>query len=134
MREGLSDRSLHFCIFLWLQLHLVHWNTKYGSSGEAVKHPDGLAVVGVFLKVSTIMSSFAIIAGFAREHFVQCDLRLQQKLNFLFTGIQGGFVIPCSLYFSPVRTDQVFFFNNNNNNKNHSILEVEGSKKLQKAM
>ncbi|XP_070604097.1 carbonic anhydrase 2-like [Erythrolamprus reginae] len=33
------------------ELHLVHWNTKYGTFEEAVKHPDGLAVVGVFLKV-----------------------------------------------------------------------------------
>ncbi|KAG8441873.1 hypothetical protein GDO86_010885 [Hymenochirus boettgeri] len=33
------------------ELHLVHWNTKYRSMGEAAKHCDGLAVVGVFLKV-----------------------------------------------------------------------------------
>lgn len=33
------------------ELHLVHWNTKYASFGEAVKHCDGLAVLGVFLKV-----------------------------------------------------------------------------------
>ncbi|XP_015686335.1 carbonic anhydrase 2-like, partial [Protobothrops mucrosquamatus] len=35
------------------ELHLVHWNTKYGAFEEAVKHPDGLAVVGVFLKVGS---------------------------------------------------------------------------------
>ncbi|XP_044279852.1 carbonic anhydrase 2-like [Varanus komodoensis] len=35
------------------ELHLVHWNTKYSSFTEAVKHPDGLAVVGVFLKVGS---------------------------------------------------------------------------------
>lgn len=34
-----------------IQLHLVHWNTKYPSFGEAASQPDGLAVVGVFLKV-----------------------------------------------------------------------------------
>ncbi|KAM8967337.1 carbonic anhydrase 2-like [Pelodytes ibericus] len=33
------------------ELHLVHWNTKYSSFGEAVQHCDGLAVVGVFLRV-----------------------------------------------------------------------------------
>ncbi|XP_051538368.1 carbonic anhydrase 2 [Myxocyprinus asiaticus] len=33
------------------ELHLVHWNTKYPSFGEAVDKPDGLAVVGVFLEV-----------------------------------------------------------------------------------
>ncbi|TKS87444.1 Carbonic anhydrase 1 [Collichthys lucidus] len=32
------------------ELHLVHWNTKYPSFGEAAGKPDGLAVVGVFLK------------------------------------------------------------------------------------
>lgn len=34
------------------ELHLVHWNrTKYASIGEAAAAPDGLAVLGVFLKV-----------------------------------------------------------------------------------
>ncbi|XP_063063036.1 carbonic anhydrase-like [Engraulis encrasicolus] len=32
------------------ELHLVHWNTKYPSFGEAASQGDGLAVVGVFLK------------------------------------------------------------------------------------
>lgn len=38
-------------VCVW-QLHLVHWNTKYASFGEAASKPDGLAVVGVFLQVS----------------------------------------------------------------------------------
>lgn len=33
------------------ELHLVHWNTKYPSFKDAVDKPDGLAVVGVFLKI-----------------------------------------------------------------------------------
>lgn len=33
------------------ELHLVHWNTKYENFGKAVQHPDGLAVLGVFLKI-----------------------------------------------------------------------------------
>ncbi|XP_018564009.1 carbonic anhydrase isoform X2 [Anoplophora glabripennis] len=33
------------------ELHFVHWNsTKYHSFSEAAKHPDGLCVLGVFLK------------------------------------------------------------------------------------
>lgn len=40
-------------ICFYFQLHLVHWNTKYPSFGDAASKPDGLAVVGVFLKVST---------------------------------------------------------------------------------
>lgn len=43
---------LSSAFFLLFQLHLVHWNTKYGAFEEALKYPDGLAVVGVFLKVS----------------------------------------------------------------------------------
>ena len=36
------------------ELHLVHFNTKYGSLGEAVDKPDGLAVLGIFLKVQQV--------------------------------------------------------------------------------
>lgn len=33
------------------ELHLVHWNTKYGDFGKAAQQPDGLAVLGIFLKI-----------------------------------------------------------------------------------
>ncbi|XP_069587656.1 carbonic anhydrase 13-like isoform X1 [Ranitomeya imitator] len=34
------------------EMHIVHWNAqKYPSFDEAVKHPDGLAVLGVLLKI-----------------------------------------------------------------------------------
>ncbi|KAK5878170.1 hypothetical protein CesoFtcFv8_025603 [Champsocephalus esox] len=39
------------------ELHLVHWNTKYPSFGEAASKPDGLAVVGVFLKIGDANAS-----------------------------------------------------------------------------
>ncbi|XP_046449761.1 carbonic anhydrase 2-like isoform X3 [Daphnia pulex] len=32
------------------ELHLVHYNTKYGSFSEATKYDDGLAVLGVLIK------------------------------------------------------------------------------------
>lgn len=35
------------------ELHLVHWNTSYANFGEAASKPDGLAVVGVFLKIGS---------------------------------------------------------------------------------
>ncbi|XP_014275570.1 carbonic anhydrase 13 isoform X2 [Halyomorpha halys] len=36
------------------ELHLVHWNCeKYSSFMEAACHPDGLAVIGVFLQVDS---------------------------------------------------------------------------------
>jgi hypothetical protein len=38
-------------------LHIVHWNsTKYKSFKEAAGHPDGLAVLGVFLKVNIVFA------------------------------------------------------------------------------
>ena len=44
-----------------LQLHLVHWNTKYGLMSKAVEQPDGLAVIGVFLQVMTIRVIMAAV-------------------------------------------------------------------------
>ena len=38
------------------ELHLVHFNTKYGDLGSAVDKPDGLAVLGVLIKVTLILS------------------------------------------------------------------------------
>ena len=38
---------------LWflLQVHLVHWNTKYGSFNDALGEDDGLAVIGIMIQV-----------------------------------------------------------------------------------
>jgi len=33
------------------EFHIVHYNTKYGAPENAVDKPDGLAVLGVFLKI-----------------------------------------------------------------------------------
>lgn len=50
----MTSEGIVSCIcFIHSQLHLVHWNTKYPSFGEAASKPDGLAVVGVFLQVSS---------------------------------------------------------------------------------
>ena len=48
-RNGLKD------IFqLNLQIHFVSMNTKYSSLSESLGHSDGLAVLGVFLKVTYV--------------------------------------------------------------------------------
>lgn len=49
------------------QLHLVHWNTKYPSFGEAASKPDGLAVVGVFLQVGFLSSPYAFCSPLRYE-------------------------------------------------------------------
>lgn len=55
-------------LLLHFQLHLVHWNTKYPSFGEAASQPDGLAVVGVFLQVSAIDLQLQWTKLFAHHH------------------------------------------------------------------
>jgi len=45
------------------ELHLVHWNTKYSSFQEASKHPDGLCVLGVFLKPGKCHNEIAKIVS-----------------------------------------------------------------------
>lgn len=37
---------------------MVHWNPKYNTFGEALKQPDGIAVVGIFLKVRYFQADF----------------------------------------------------------------------------
>jgi len=34
------------------ELHMVHYNSKYGSFSEAIKHPDGLAVIAILMENS----------------------------------------------------------------------------------
>merc|ERR1712127_1129520 len=36
------------------ELHIVHWNTKYGSPENAADKPDGLAVLGMFIQEGEI--------------------------------------------------------------------------------
>lgn len=42
------------------ELHLVHWNSKYNSYATALKHPDGIAVIGVFLKIGREKGEFQL--------------------------------------------------------------------------
>ncbi len=42
------------------ELHLVHYNTKYGSFSEATKYDDGLAVLGVLIKVCEFCNTLHI--------------------------------------------------------------------------
>lgn len=43
---------------------MVHWNPKHGNFAGALKQPDGVAVVGIFLKVSGKHSVFIIFCIF----------------------------------------------------------------------
>jgi len=41
------------------EFHIVHFNTKYGTPGEALDKPDGLAVLGMFIKEGEEHPEFA---------------------------------------------------------------------------
>ncbi|XP_052215705.1 carbonic anhydrase 2-like [Dreissena polymorpha] len=43
------------------ELHLVHWNTKYGSFAEAVNMIDGLAVLGIMIKSGEEHPFFSVV-------------------------------------------------------------------------
>ena len=36
-----------------MEAHFVHMNTKYNDISEALNHPDGLAVIGLFFDASS---------------------------------------------------------------------------------
>ena len=38
------------------EIHFVHYNKKYGTFPNSTGHPDGLAVVGVFVTVLLFIS------------------------------------------------------------------------------
>ena len=42
-------------------MHIVHYNTKYGSFANAVPHPDGLAVLGVLIEVLLFLNLVRVV-------------------------------------------------------------------------
>ncbi|XP_069477399.1 carbonic anhydrase 2-like [Ambystoma mexicanum] len=74
------------------ELHLVHWNTKYSKFGEAVKHCDGLAVIGVFLKIGEANAALQTIID-------ALDLIPTQGKQAPFTGFDPSGLLPATLDF-----------------------------------
>ena len=44
-----------------MEMHLVHWNTKYGNSSTATSQRDGLGVVGIFFDLVTAKPGCQVI-------------------------------------------------------------------------
>ncbi|XP_066977821.1 uncharacterized protein [Macrobrachium rosenbergii] len=60
-----SEHTVDSKMFEWM-LHLVHYNSKYGNAAEALKHSDGLAVLGIFLEIGAANAKLQhIIDGLA---------------------------------------------------------------------
>ncbi|XP_074177787.1 carbonic anhydrase 15 isoform X3 [Rhinolophus sinicus] len=46
-----------------MEMHLIHMNTRYQSMGEALRHPDGLAVLAVLLADSDNANFSALVSS-----------------------------------------------------------------------
>ncbi|XP_017771112.1 PREDICTED: carbonic anhydrase [Nicrophorus vespilloides] len=64
------------------ELHLVHWNTKYSSFAEAAKHPDGLCVLGVFIKPGKPNNDIAkIVSKFNLIQHKSCNAKISTPMD-----------------------------------------------------
>jgi len=72
MLDLVSVVDCDWLVPFWLQLHLVHWNSsKYTNCAEAAGYPDGLAVLGILLKVC-YMHVFVAVMFFTCYHSEEC--------------------------------------------------------------
>jgi|688.fasta_scaffold570930_1 hypothetical protein len=62
------------------ELHMVHYNTKYGTYAAATEQSDGLAVLGIFLEVMKIRSKIIVKIIL---HVTQCS-RVEKTLELVF--------------------------------------------------
>ena len=64
------------------ELHLVHYNTKYGDLGNAVDKPDGLAVLGMFIKIGNEHPEFGKLCEILQDIPRKGDtLPLKEAIN-----------------------------------------------------
>ena len=49
------------------ELHIVHYNSKYGDPNNALDKPDGLAVLGMFIKTGAPHPEFEVLCQNLKE-------------------------------------------------------------------
>ena len=71
------------------ELHIVHYNAKYGSFSEATKHSDGLAVLAILIELGQR-------DNIALEHIVQQleQVKMDGEETNLFSPIPIGDLLP----------------------------------------
>lgn len=76
---------------------MVHWNPKHGNFAGALKQPDGVAVVGIFLKVSgkhSVLKYFLYLLSFYLYfslHFIVLQENIQSDAQTEVTYVLGPF-------------------------------------------
>ena len=64
------------------ELHIVHFNSKYGDPNVAVDKPDGLAVLGMFIKTGKTHPEFETLCANLKEIQTKgSSIQLQETLN-----------------------------------------------------
>ena len=88
------------------ELHLVHYNTKYGSMAQALGWPDGLAIVAVLLKIGRRHQEFSklcIILNHVQRKGLQRDISaLNLSPDKFLPGNKSYFTYPGSLTTPPL--------------------------------
>uniref|UniRef100_A0A1I8AV44 Alpha-carbonic anhydrase domain-containing protein n=1 Tax=Steinernema glaseri TaxID=37863 RepID=A0A1I8AV44_9BILA len=62
------------------EMHFVFWNTRYGTFDEALRHGDGLAVLGVFLQEGAANAAYQPLLDVFRQ-IVDDNVRPCQELH-----------------------------------------------------
>ncbi len=62
--DSLTENSILLCSY-GAEIHLVHYNTKYESLGDAADKADGLAVLGILVDTAAYRSKrfFRVMDG-----------------------------------------------------------------------
>lgn len=87
------------------ELHLVHYNTAYGSFAEAVDKPDGLAVLGIFLQVGDAHSELDKVTSLLEKIRMKGeDIQVEEEIDpaQLLPGCDCYFTYPGSLTTPPL--------------------------------
>ena len=64
------------------ELHIVHYNSKYGDPATAVDKPDGLAVLGMFIKTGAHHQELEVICQNLKEiQTKNSTINLEDTLN-----------------------------------------------------
>ncbi|XP_078543203.1 carbonic anhydrase 13-like [Lissotriton helveticus] len=84
------------------ELHLVHWNAKYGSFDEALKNKDGVGVIALFLEVGEanpglqkVIDALGLIPNKGKEiHFTNYDPSILLPNSLDYWTYQGSLTTP----------------------------------------
>ncbi|KAG8441874.1 hypothetical protein GDO86_010886 [Hymenochirus boettgeri] len=84
------------------EIHFIHWNSKYDNVTEARKHPDGVAILAVFLKIGKAKPHLKLVLEALdciktkgkKAHFTDFDPTILFPASRDYWMYQGSFTTP----------------------------------------